>query len=166
MLVRAFALIAPDHPDARLVIAGGGGEREPLLSLIAELGLDDRAQVLSGDNLVYEIYGASDVAVSPSSGEGLPGSCLEALACGLPLVATPCGGQAEVPEDGVSGVLVGDQTPEGLAAALRPLVEDAGLRRRMGAAGRRRAEERFDVRRTARETIAVYDEAIATPRRG
>ena len=160
MLVKAMAILSSKVPNAYLIIAGGGQERENLLSLIKKLSLQNRAQVLSGDNRVELIYAASDVGVLPSEGEGLPGGAIEAMACGLPFVATPCGGLAEVPEDGRSGVLVKNQTTEGLADAIISLLLNPELRKNMGFAARKRAEEAFDVRRTAEKTIGLYKELM------
>jgi glycosyltransferase involved in cell wall biosynthesis len=155
LLIRAFADVAAAVPGARLVLAGQGAELPKYRELVGDLHLDGSVMLLTGDNLVAEIYGASDVAALTSWGEGLPGSGMEALACGLPLVATATPGTDEVAEDGVSGFLVLSE-PAAVAEALVRLARDGDLRRRMGEAGRRRAEERFDVRRTARETLDVY----------
>lgn len=160
MLVEAMAELSSALPSARAVIAGDGPDREAILELVERLQLADRVIVLAGDNDVAAIYAASDVAALPSTGEGLPGSGIEALACGLPLVATPNGGTPEVYEEGVSGVSVRDQTPRGLAGALAPLIESAELRVRMGAAARERAETEFSLARPADETVALYDRLI------
>jgi glycosyltransferase involved in cell wall biosynthesis len=160
MLVRAMPAIKKEIPEAHMIIAGDGPERTTLQSLIEKLGMVECVQILSGDNRVELICAASDLSVQPSAGEGLSGSAIEAMACGLPLVATPCGGLAEVPEDGVSGVLVHNQTPEGLADAIIPMLQDHDKRKRMGKAARERAEKVFDVRRTAQEIISIYKELL------
>lgn len=160
MLVRAMPAITKDISEVFLIIAGDGPDRNTLQSLIEKLGLCKCVQILNDDNRVELIYAASDLGVQPSAGEGLSGSAIEAMACGLPLVATPCGGLTEVPEDGVSGVLVHDQTPEGLADAIITLLQDHDQRKRMGKAARERAEKVFDVRRTASEIISIYQELL------
>lgn len=161
MLIEAMPTVIRRHPMAHLVIAGGGETEAALRALVAATGLSENVSIQTANNDVAALYAASDVAVLPSAGEGLGGSAVEAMACGLPLVVTPCGGLAEVPEDGVTGLLVHDQTPHGLAAALVPLLDDAGMRDRMGRAGRLRAERLFDVRRAARETLALYRTVLA-----
>ncbi len=118
MAVVAMAEILEDAPLARLVLAGDGPEREKLLELVDAGGLADTVQILSGPNDVAALYAASDLAILPSISEGLPGGAIEALAAGLPIVATPNGGTPEVYEDGVSGISVRDQTSHGLATAL------------------------------------------------
>lgn len=160
LAILAMAEIRQRVPDARLVLAGDGPDRERLLSLVSESGLGDVVAVLHGDNDVAAIYAASDIALLPSTGEGLPGGGIEALACGLPLVATPNGGTPEVYEDGVSGVSVHEQTSHGIAQGLLPLIQDRSAREAMGRAARDRAEELFAISRPARETIAVYRELV------
>ena len=132
MLIEAMAELSSVLPRAKAVIAGNGPDRASIEKLVARLQLSDRVIVLAGDNDVAALYAASDIAALPSTGEGLPGSGIEALACGLPLVATPNGGTPEVYEDGISGVSVTDQTPTGLASALVPLIESAEPARQDG----------------------------------
>jgi glycosyltransferase involved in cell wall biosynthesis len=109
---------------------------------------------------VAALYAASDLAILPSISEGLPGGAIEALAAGLPIVATPNGGTPEVYEDGISGISVRTQTIHGLAGALGPLIHDPAQREQMGIAARRRAEQLFSIDRPARETLALYEELL------
>ena len=160
LAVIAMPVIVAQMPHARLVLAGDGPERQRLGHLIATHGLEHVVQILPGPNDVAALYAASDIAVLPSISEGLPGGGIEAVACGLPLVATPNGGTPEVYEEGISGISARDQTSHGLATALLPLIADPELRRRMGAAARARAERLFAIDRPARETLAVYDELL------
>jgi glycosyltransferase involved in cell wall biosynthesis len=149
-------------PNARLVLAGDGPERARLETLIRKERLDFAVKVLHEDNDVALLYAASDIALLPSTGEGLPGGAIEALSCGLPLVATPNGGTPEVYEEGISGKSVFDQTSAGVAEALVELIRDPSLREQMGRSARKRAEALFAISRPARETLAVYDELLST----
>jgi glycosyltransferase involved in cell wall biosynthesis len=160
LAVMAMHEILAEAPQARLVLAGDGPERERLRALIRDQGLASAVQILTGPNDVAALYAASDIAVLPSVSEGLPGGAIEAIASGLPIVATPNGGTPEVYEHGVSGVSVREQTSRGLAEALAPLIADPALRERMGQAARLRAERLFSIDRPARETLAVYDELL------
>jgi glycosyltransferase involved in cell wall biosynthesis len=89
--------------------------------------------------------------------------CGEAMACGLPVVATTGGALPEVVEDGVTGILVPPGDAPALAEAMRTLMGDAELRRRMGQAGRERVLEKFSWRKAALETEAVYREVLGGP---
>lgn len=159
LIINAMPDIIQAIPNTYLIIAGEGEERSALTALVQKLGLGPAVQFLTGDNLVSEIYGAADVAALTSWGEGLPGSGMEALACGIPLVATRSPGLAEVAEHEVSGSLVAP-TPTAVGAAITRLGADAKLRTRMSIEARRRAERCFDVRRTAAETFAIYSDCL------
>ena len=105
---------------------------------------------------------AAHIACLPSSyGEGLPKSLLEAAACGLPIVTTDAPGCREVVRDGVNGLLVPVRDAAALAAALRKLIDDAALRRRMGEQSRLRAETEFGQEIVIAQTLAVYREVCA-----
>jgi glycosyltransferase involved in cell wall biosynthesis len=160
MAILAMPEILRIAPQTRLVLAGDGPERERLHQLVDRHGVGETVLFRHGANDVAALYAASDVALLPSIGEGLPGGGIEAIACGLPLVATPNGGTPEVYEEGVSGISVTDQTSHGLAAALVPLVTDPVRRAQMGRAARQRAEQVFAIARPARETLAVYGELL------
>lgn len=102
---------------------------------------------------------AAHIACLPSYREGLPKSLLEAAACGLPIVTTDAPGCREVVRDGVNGLLVPVHDAAALAAALRKLIDDAELCRRMGEQSRLRAETEFGLETVIAQTLAVYREA-------
>lgn len=104
---------------------------------------------------------AAHIACLPSYREGLPKSLLEAAACGLPIVTTDAPGCREVVRDGVNGLLVPVRDAAALAGALRKLIDDPGLRRRMGEQSRLRAETEFGQETVVAQTLAVYREACA-----
>ncbi|MET0929936.1 MAG: glycosyltransferase family 4 protein [Aeromicrobium sp.] len=161
MLVEAMPEVLLADPRTTLVLAGGGGDEAMLRDLVAALGLTDNVRLLTGDNDVAALYAASDIATLVSTHEGLPGSAIEALSCGLPLLIAPNGGSVEVIEDGVSGLFLHDETVEGTVAALTRLVTDAALRERLSTAGLHRVRKRFDIRVTARRTADVHDAVLA-----
>jgi glycosyltransferase involved in cell wall biosynthesis len=115
---------------------------------------------LSTEELVRQ-YNRAQLLVSPSLYEGFGLPAAEALACGTPVVATTAGALPEIVEEGVSGLLVppGDAPP--LANAIQVLLEDPERSRTMGTAGARRMRERFSWRRTAEETLSLYEEVLA-----
>ncbi len=130
--------------------------------LVQELGLHGRVsfmEQLSTDELVRQ-YNRAQLLVSPSLYEGFGLPAAEALACGIPVVATTAGALSEIVEDGVTGVLVPPGQVEPLAGAIRSLLEDPARCRAMGDAGARRIRERFNWRRTAEETLALYEDVL------
>ncbi|MBY0399199.1 glycosyltransferase, partial [Myxococcota bacterium] len=134
-LLRALAQL----PAARVAIAGRGDEEENLRRLASELGIASRVHLLGLRSDVDRILAAADLFVQPSRSEGLPLAILEAMAAGLPVVATRVGGMGEATLEGVTGLLVEPGRPDDLAQALRTLLDDPDRRRQMGAAAQHRA---------------------------
>jgi glycosyltransferase involved in cell wall biosynthesis len=140
----------------RLEIFGEGADRERLERRAAELGLDAAFHGFV-EGLRSRISGL-DVFVLPTRGENLPVSILEAMAEAVPVVATRVGGIPELVEDGESGLLVEPDDAPALAGALRRVVSDAELHARLGAAGSRRAADRFDNADVAARMVSLYEE--------
>jgi glycosyltransferase involved in cell wall biosynthesis len=136
-----------DSPGVRLTLAGDGPERGALEALAAELGVADRVAFLGAvaHDRVPGLYAAADAFCLPSFAEGLPTVLMEAMACGLPVVATNVMGTAELVEDGVSGFVVPPARADLIADALRELAGDLELRARMGAASRARVERDYEL---------------------
>jgi glycosyltransferase involved in cell wall biosynthesis len=143
------------------VIVGDGPDRPALEAEIGRLGLDSFVQVVGERNDVAERLAASDLFVLSSRSEGLPLSILEAMAAGLPVVATNVGGVPELVLDGETGFLVPPGNPQSLAGAMERLLEDSALRRRLGAAGRLRVEEGFHLESTRRAHLDLYTALLA-----
>lgn len=146
--------------DCRLVIAGEGPERAELEARIAQLGLGESVRLLGNRSDVPELLAACDVFVLSSIAEGMPITLLEAMAAGLPVVATDVGGVASVVEAGVTGTLVPAGDPKALAGALAGYVNDEPLRRRHGDAGRARAFARFGLDTMTASYTALYDQLL------
>ncbi len=167
-LVEAAARRALDFPDVVFVLAGGAGDAEYLAVLqerIAALGLNDRFCFIGFEPEIRDLLAVSTALVHPSHSEGFGLAILEAMAVGLPVVATLCGGPEELIEDGVSGLLVPPQSPPALAAALRRVLGNPVAARRLGAAAATRARA-FSLEATARGVEEIYGEILAAPRAG
>ena len=138
-LVRALALLGPIRFSALLV--GDGPDLGPPVveAEVRSLDLEDRVELAGSRADVPALLAAADVFVLSSRSEGAPISILEAMAAGLPVVACDVGGVGELVADGETGLLVPSADPARLAEALRRLVADPGLRRRLGAVGGGRA---------------------------
>ena len=110
---------------------------------------------------VADVLARSHIAVLPSYGEGMPKTLLEAAACGRPIVATDVSGCRDVVRHGVNGLLVPPRDSHALADAILSLTDDPARRAAMGAEGRRRAETEFAAEHINRETLRVYERALA-----
>lgn len=145
-LVRAVALARPHCTNPlRLIIAGDGPLRAEVESEIAAAGLGDITWLAGTRSDVPEVMRALDIFVLPSRSEGISNTILEAMASGLPVVATDVGGNAELVAEGETGMLVPAQDPQAMAHALLRYTADAALRQSHGAAGRHRAEAEFSL---------------------
>ena len=147
--------------DAHAVIVGAGPERERLEALSRRLGLADRVHFVGQQNNVPEWLAAMDIFVLTSDWEGMSNAILEAMAAGLPVVATAVGGTPEVVVDGVTGLLVPPRDPDALAEAITRLLRDPDLRRKMGRAGRERVQQHFSVERMVQQTQSLYEQLLA-----
>lgn len=148
-----------DRKHTAMVIGDGPDRTE--LEAELERRPNPRLELAGERDGVPAILAASDVFVLSSRSEGLPVSVLEAMAAGLPVVASRVGGVPELVEDGVGGFLVEPGDAAALAEALERLVDDRELRRRLGAGARSRAEERFDLPRFHREHLELYRRELA-----
>ena len=161
-LLRAFAVLRRERDIELLLITRPkpGGQTE---QLVAQLGIADRVQFISGitDIELAEIVGSAEIACVPSLYEGFSLPTVEAMACGTPLVVSRAGAIPEVVgENGVCADIVEPGDEVALAAAIAALLDDPERRKRMGAAGRARALERFSWRTVAELTAAAYQRAI------
>lgn len=143
--------------EVMFVVVGDGHLRPVLEARRRELGLDDSV-VLTGwiPNAAQAALPAFDIFFQPSLWEAMSVVVLEAMAAGKPVVATTVGENAHVLDDGVDGLLVRPRDIEGMSAALDRLIDDAGLRMRLGAAARRKVEQRLTVAHMARAYEQIY----------
>ena len=153
-------------PDVEVVLAGDGPERTRLESLARRMGLQDRVRFLGfvPPDEVPALLPTADVFVLPSRYEELGSVLLEAMACGLPIVATRTGGVPSVITDGVAGLLVPPGQPDPMAAALRQVLDDDRLADRLRA-GARAASQRYSWDALAARVHDVYLSVVDEARR-
>jgi glycosyltransferase involved in cell wall biosynthesis len=157
-LLEAAARVKSRRPDVRFLIVGDGELRAALEEKSRALGLRDHVLFTGFRDDLDRLMPAFTVFCLSSHMEGLGTSLLDAMAFSRPIVATAAGGIPEAVEEGVTGRVVPSRDPAALADALVDVLGDAARRQAMGAAGRRRFEERFTAERMVEETLAVYAE--------
>jgi L-malate glycosyltransferase len=164
-VVRAFAAVA-SQVKARLVMVGDGPEQASARELARELGVDERCRFVGVYDAIWELLPQADVFFLPSEYESFGLSALEAMACGVPVLASNTGGLPEVVRHGVDGLLVEPGDVEGMSRGLLSLLSDDAMRARMGEAAREAATSRF--RREALVPVweSYYQRILSAPRRG
>jgi sugar transferase (PEP-CTERM/EpsH1 system associated) len=159
-LLQAFTGLLPAHPQAWLLVAGDGPCRENLLRRAASLGISERVRFLGERTDVPVVFGAMDLFVLPSIAEGMSNTMLEAMASGLPVVATRVGGNAELVEDGANGRLVLPQDVAALTTAMAAYLDDSHLRSLHGKASRERAVDHFGLERMSGAYTGLYSRLL------
>jgi phosphatidyl-myo-inositol dimannoside synthase len=156
--LQALARLRSRYPDLRYAVVGSGEEQEALAAEARDLGVADRVRFLTDvpDGDLPALYNTAEVYLGVSRlmeqrVEGFGISLAEASACGVPVVAGRSGGIPAAVRDGETGLLVDAERPEAVAQALAGLLDDPGLRARLGAAGRRAVESHYNWERVTRE---------------
>jgi glycosyltransferase involved in cell wall biosynthesis len=161
-LVQAFILLCERVPDApvKLMIAGDGPLREPALQLLAEKNLSDRAWLAGDRSDIAQFMRYFDIFVLPSIAEGIPNTILEAMATGLPIIATDVGGNPELVSNEINGTLIPASNPEVMAETLLDYVNDSEKRQRHGEQSRQRALSEFSLATMVSRYQGVYDQLL------
>lgn len=151
LLLRAVADLTEKHPDLRLTLIGDGPDRAALEALCKQLGLQDRVTFLGyqSQDAVAKALSQADVFALPSFAEGVPVVLMEAMAAQVPVVTTRIAGVPELVTDGESGMLVPPGDAPALTQALDSLISDSDMRRAMGAAGRAKVAQDFNMQAEA-----------------
>jgi glycosyltransferase involved in cell wall biosynthesis len=157
-LVKAADLLQHLRPDLVWLVAGDGPDRHELQDLARAFELGRRVRFLGHREDVPRLLAAADLLVLPSRYEGLPNVVLEAMRFRKPVVATAAPGTTEVVADGETGLLVPVGKPPALAQAVRTVIDDPELARRLGEAGRRRAESEFRAETMIDRFAALYED--------
>jgi glycosyltransferase involved in cell wall biosynthesis len=172
LMLRAFATIYPENENARLLLAGIGGQMDELKALAAELGVTDGVIWAGWRSDVPRLLAAMDVYVQSSANEGLSLSILEAMSAGKAVVATSVGGAHEVIDTGKNGIIVPPEQLEPLAKGMQTVFHDADKRAAMGQTGQTLVQRDFNVMRMTSEYDKLYrkyapaakqPQAMATP---
>lgn len=162
-LLEAVAKLRTERPEVHLVVIGKPREGSTIPATLDRLGLAGAVTFVSGvsDERIVELYAEASVAVVPSLYEGFSLPAVEAMASGVPLVATTGGALPEVVgTGGDTGILVEPNDPEALAAALRSVLDDPARARALGEGGRRRVLNRFTWRACAQQTAEQYESLL------
>lgn len=163
VLIRAAARLAPRHPRLHFLIAG---HIKPALmteleALMAEEQVADRVHFIGYRDDSAAFLAGLDLFLLSSTSEGFSISTIEAMAAGLPVLATRCGGPEEILRDGESGLMVPPGDPQALAQGLERLLSDEPLRQRLAEAAREDAAARFDIQTMVDAYQAIYDAVLA-----
>ncbi len=164
-LVGAFHALLKVHPTARLLLAGDGPARRSLVAMVEALRLGPFVRFLGPLPDPWLLYAGADIFALPSLVEGMPNALLEAMAAGLPTVATAVGAVPEMVVDGREALVVPPGDAGALARALAELAAWPMRRREMGALARKRIEDAYRIEATVAQTERLYGELLAPPGR-
>jgi glycosyltransferase involved in cell wall biosynthesis len=159
-LIDAAPSVLKEFPQTRFVFAGDGDSRPAFEQQAAKLGLQSNFLFLGRRSDIPDVLASCDIAVLPSRAEGLPNAVLEYMATGLPTIASRVGGNAELVEDGVTGLLVPAEDSAAIAGALLRLLRDPELSRKMAESGKKVAMENYSFDRMICEVDALYTELL------
>lgn len=159
-LLEALEKLGPAIISVYTVFIGTGDQLNSLIAESIKLEIQDRVSFVGLQQNVYPWLFHADIFVLASDWEGISLAILEAMAAGLPVIATDVGGNPEVVVDGETGVLVPPRNPQALAGAILQLAANPIERQRMGLAGRQRVEKYFSIQETARKFEELYTQIL------
>lgn len=165
LLLQALVLLGRTSPGVRCLILGTGPERGSLEALARDLGLGGRVEFLGEQRCVESFFPSLAAVVNCSDREGLPLSLLEAMAAGVPVVATDVGGNPEIVRDGETGILVPPGDPGSLAAGIGRMLSNPRAAGAMAAAARALVRQRHSLAAMAGRYEQLYEEVLRTGRR-
>ena len=159
-LINAAREVCAKFPQARFVLIGDGTRRAGFESMAAELGVKPSFLFLGQRHDVADLLACCDIAVLPSQAEGFPNALLEYMAAGLPVIATDVGGNREVIETGVNGLLTAPNNVDALAKSILSLLQNPGAASEMAQAGRERVRRDFSFEQLIANVDAMYTELL------
>ena len=167
-LIKAFIHLSRSLPNQkrglRLVIVGDGSQRSEAMQLLASAGLADASWLPGASDEIPDILRTLDVFVLPSLSEGMSNTILEAMATGLPVIATRVGGNSELVREGRTGTLVEPKDVAGLGTAIEGYIKDPDKRASHGMEARRIAESRFSLEAMVNSYAELYDSVLRKTR--
>jgi sugar transferase (PEP-CTERM/EpsH1 system associated) len=161
-LLKAFFKIYEDIPEAVLLVVGDGELKHTLISQTYEMGLSNNVFFVGERQDIPELLNVMDIFVLSSLSEGHNMSLLEAMAAGLPVVATDVGGNSEIVVDGATGFLVLPENTKIFSDKVMILLRDESLRSHMGKNGRVRVVKNFDKNRMMEEYHSIYSTILGS----
>lgn len=165
VLIDAISLLAKDNHNFCLLLIGDGSMKPGIEKKVHQLGLENMVFFLGERRDIPNILIDSDIFVLTSSWEGMPGVIMEAMAAGLPVVATDVGGMSELVKPEKTGILVPPNNPEKFALSMERLVKDKALQQEMGNAGFKRIREHFSLYPKVSELEMVYQKFVNAKKR-
>jgi glycosyltransferase involved in cell wall biosynthesis len=156
VLLQAWNLVCKELPEALLIIAGTGPMQTQLAYLARALGIEERVEFVGLQSDVASLLHKAGIATLPSRWEGMPNAVLEAMACGIPCVATRVSGSEDIIEHGVNGLLVEPEDYQELAQALLLLLCDPELARKYGEAARGTVEQNYSLEHLTDVYLELY----------
>lgn len=159
-LIAAARSVCAKFPHVRFVLVGDGVRKADFESMVAEYGLTQKFLFLGQRHDIPELLACCDIGVLPSKAEGFSNALLEYLAAGIPTVATKVGGNAEIIQHGVNGLLTPPNQPDALADAISSLLQNPLLASQLGYAGRQRVGSHFSFERLIAEVDAMYTQLL------
>ncbi len=158
ILLKAFHQVLEKEISANLHIVGDGPEKEKLQLLAQELEITSSTHFHGSVDNVAPLLQKSDVFVLPSSVEGLPNALLEAMSCGLAVITTRVGGNAEIVKDGINGLLIEPDNPKQLTNALMKILKEKETIEKLGRNARKTIEDGFSIDHITTEHEKFYKE--------
>lgn len=160
LLIKACQSILPQFEEVEVLIVGEGPLALQLKQEVQALGLTEKIHFSGAQPNIPEILNAVDLFVLPSRSEGMPNAVLEAMSCGVPVIATAVGGVPEVIEHGENGILIASEDEPQLVAALTNLIQNPETRRMLGMKGRQRVLSHFSLKAMVSEYQDLYESLV------
>ncbi len=163
LLIKACSAILPHFDQVEVLLVGEGPLESQLKQEVQILGLSENIHFAGGQSNIPEILNALDIFVLPSLSEGMPNVVLEAMACGIPTIATAVGGAPEVIEGGKNGILIASEDERQLTRILKELILNHEKRQTLGIEGRRRVLTNFSLNNMVSEYQMLYESLLQKP---